>query len=262
MYALIQCASCKGAVQVAEESLGREVLCPLCGKATLAHRVPVAAPIARPVGEPVPLSLDDAEDLPSAPPRPTSRRPGRRAWILSLALTALAVALVWAAFRYQSGVVPASAWRDFEPPDAGFRVRLPAEPVEVPFEATDPRVRAAKRFRAVRWFEGVVAEVAWLQVGEAILIPGAFEQLAIVLRDHTAARHGGTVEREGVVRFDKHEGREYQIRTPNGLIVERFLLVPGRSGPRIVVLSVAGKRLTGDSPAVRTFFDSLRIAPE
>src|SRR5215207_6148871 len=82
MYAVIICAHCKQAIQVAVASLGKLVRCPLCGQPTLAEVKP-SLPLAEPLPEATPaheqpLSLDDAEQLP-AKPRPADHIAKNRA---------------------------------------------------------------------------------------------------------------------------------------------------------------------------------------
>src|SRR5947209_19731724 len=174
MYAVITCAHCKQAVQVAESSLGKPVRCPLCGQATPAEvkpTLPVAEPLPEAGGPP--LSLDEAEQLPpkplppdrssaalpptdkhTAPPPGKPRSPLRLGLQIagSLLLALLAVAAVVAYFRYGSGQVPEGAWREFCPPDGRCCVQMPGEPeaADVPAEAYAGV--GGRRFSVNRWF--------------------------------------------------------------------------------------------------------------
>lgn len=284
MSVLVRCERCGKDFACAESSLNQAMLCPLCGRATL----------ARPLADNEPLSLDDAPEVssppsasnapnapdashasnapvvapPSAaatqtPPVPTTTAAAVRSaiggWLGSIALTVVLMFGVYAAFQYGSGEIAERHWREFTPPEGRCRIRLPGEPTEQPIRNDDPRIRTGKRYEVVRAWEAVTAGIAWIDVADDLSNDGSFEQWMFALRDRIQKQHDAELEREALWKLDRYSGRQFDYKTAKGNLYVRVLAIPDRSTSRIYTLWVGGKKLTPEMRAVKIFFASFRL---
>src|SRR5262245_2643906 len=288
MYAVITCAHCKQAVQVAQESLGKLVRCPLCGQPTSAE-VKTTLPIAEPLPEAAPtdaqpLSLDEAEQLPqrgarsaergtrnepSATPRSALRAP-RSPMRLglqiggSLALAVLAVAAVYAYFRYGAGAIPDRAWREFRPPEGRCVVLMPGEPEAFDIPPDAYASIGGKRFTKQRWFEKVAFSIAWIDFdSERFCNNTTFEQAVMAERDREMKRLNGTVARDvranlSVSTQRRFDGQEIDIDYDGGKQTLRYLMERDVTRQRLYILSVSGPKVVPGRPPASKFIDSFQ----
>jgi hypothetical protein len=276
MFVPVACPRCGKPFQVPAADAGKDVACPWC--AAVVAALPVAGPVSSPLGadapgspgqaparrdQPGPISLDD--ETPSAPKRGFPFRTALGVLVLVLAVFAVTVLVL----GYGAGRVPGWAWREFSPPDGSCTVSLPGEPQPEPLPPpADGPGLGGTRYSTHGWYSGVRTWVAWRD-----LDPGWAKQLAAdrdaallrpVLekeRDRTRERVGGTVTREGVVRFGDHQGIQVEMDTPRGKLIERLLVVPAGPRPRLYVLGVEGRTITPASPVVGRVFGSFRTHP-
>ncbi|MDB5309358.1 MAG: hypothetical protein JWO38_3560 [Gemmataceae bacterium] len=294
MFVPVACLKCGKMFQVPEAAAGTDVTCPWCkattpalpvaGVTTSASPAPAAAPLAVPP-VPEPLSLDDAPpaDAPRTPTRtgveraptpPAARPPFRFSFKTALAVLVLVVvvsAATVAVLGYGSGRIAPSAWAEFTPPDGSCTVALPGPPVAERVEpnAADGVTRGGERFVTTGWYSRATVWVGWQD-----LDPGWAKQAAAdrdgalttpVLaaeRDRRKEKTGGTVPKEGNVRFGSYTGLVAQMDTPRGRLVEWFILALDGPHPRLYFLGIEAKNVSPDSPAAQKLFNSFRVNKE
>jgi hypothetical protein len=216
------------------------------------------------------FSLDDAP--PAGPPGPSAVRPPVRfpakTALIVLALVLVVFAATVAVLGYGSGRIGPAAWAEFTPPDGSCTIALPGAPAaeQVGPNPASGVTRGGERFVTSGWYSRATVWVGWQD-----LDPGQVKDLAAdrdgaitapvidAERNRRRDQVGGTVTKEATVRFGAYTGREVQMDTSRGQLVERFILALDGPRPRLYFLGVEAKTASPDGPAARRLFSSFRI---
>lgn len=280
MFVLVACLKCAKPFQVAREAAGTEVICPWCHQSTAT--LPIAnatAPSAvSPATQVEPFSLDDAPPTPepglvrpeAVVARPRTRVPYRQIFFLLVVIILVAGATV-AILGYREGRIPASAWMEFTAPDGSFTVELPGSPRAEPVEPnpTSPATRGGQRFVTTGWYSGARAWVGWQDLDQAWAKTAQADRDGILTlavfqaeRDRRKAEVGGTLVKEGPVRFGARSGRIVLMDTPRGQLVEHEILELEGTPPRLYFLGLEARNAAPEGEAGRAaerIFTSFRI---
>ena len=274
MFVPVACLKCGKMFQVPQAAAGTEVACPWCKATTSA--LPVAGAI--PIAQSEPLSLDDAEPFPPSEPtateakpqaaKPRPRRSRFKTVLVGLIVIAIAGSGTLALLRFGSGYIPPSAWSEFTPPDDSCTFVLPGAPSGERIEAiaTDGIARGGERYSTRGWYSRTVVWVGWRDLDPEWVKHAAMDRdgalTAPVLsaeRDRRKDQVGGTIVKEGKVRFEAFTGLEVQMETPRGKLVERYILALDGPRPRLYFLGIEGTNVSADSPSATGLFNSFRV---
>ena len=280
MFVPVACLKCAKPFQVAPDAAGTDVICPWCHESTAA--LPIANVTAPPAPSPAtqvePFSLDDTPPLPepgsaraeAVVTRPRTSVPYRQ--ILVISLIALLVTGATVAFLgYGEGRIPASAWTEFTAPDGSFTVELPASPRagSVDPNPASPPTRGGQRFVTAGWYSGARAWVGWQDLDQAWAKTAQSDRDGVLIlavlqaeRDWRKADVGGTVVKEGPVRFGARPGRIVLMETSRGQLVEHEILELEGKPPRLYFLGLESKNAApGGEPgrAAERIFASFRL---
>ena len=284
MFLPVACLKCGKLFQVPTAAAGTEVTCPWCQVTTPA--LPVAAVAAGP-SPPAPtnpavepLSLDDAESLPSRPSMAVASmdHSGFPLRTLLIALFVVVVVTVGtiAVLGYGAGRVPGFAWGEFTSPDGSCSTLLPGAAVDevVGPNPAAPLTRGGQRFVTTGWYSGVSTWVGWQDLDPEWAKQAANDRdgaliapLLAAERDRRRDQVGGTVVREVTVRYAASLGVEVEMTTPRGQLVERLILAASGPRPRLYCVGIEGRKLAIEGPAARgpaaaKLLTSFRINPE
>jgi hypothetical protein len=293
MFVPVSCTKCGKPFQVPEAALGKLAPCPWCQETVTA--LPVSAPLpaaqeqerAKPqaaVAVQEPLSLDDepapqiAQAKPAAPPEPASPqstvavspKPPRKRFISIALLVILGLGLAGAvtigtvgALRWRTGSLVRVDWRTFHAPDGSCSIDLLGTPVE------DPEAPAAggRRYVSQGWYSGTKAWIAWkdLTPQEVQLVGGdnAWQLLRPSVfepeKERLKSAFGGYEAEGGGTKSFKPVEIEYRLQTPDGLLVERFIVKVDGPRPRAYFIGMVGKQLIPDGPELNRLFTSFRV---
>ena len=254
MFVTLTCERCNKSFQATSRAGTGAVPCPWCQSA-----------ISVPGGEPAPLSLDAAVQLPPVSPAvPTPTLPPVRSRsLIWLALVCVAVGLTaFAVSRYGSGNVPESAWQKYQPADASFEVLLPGEPSEEPRTepARSPSMRDGGQVIVRRRFEGVNAWVTWVDLIPDRVKSARPEDLIASERERRVAELPGKPIAVGGLKFGPWTGEEVRYETANGPAVERVIAVTTGSYPRVYCIGVSGPNVPPDGAVARRVLNSFHIS--
>jgi hypothetical protein len=281
MFVPVACSQCGKPFQVPEAAVGQPAACPWCQAAVLA--LPVGAPVVAPAPaapatppepprasprpvrreQPEPLPLDDE---PAPPPRPRPQARVRKLWwwvaavggVLALLIATLATV---AYLRYKQGYMMGAEWKTFAAPDGSCSLDLLGRPTED--TATESGER---RYVSEGWYSGTVAWVGWRELNQTqVQLAGAkdaWRSLAGLFdaeRNRLKDKYGGSVSKDATVQFENPLTHEVRLAVPQGVVVvERMLVFPGGSRPRVYFVGVAG-RFDPDGEEAKHLFDSFKV---
>lgn len=273
MFVHVVCSLCGKPFQVPESVVGQSSTCPWCQGTVLALPVAGSPAADKPTtGSNVDakkpaevLSLDD--DAPGSPPATspdqtvarTSRRQRLRFGLLSVAMAALAMVVTLSLMRYKQGYLIGWEWQPFSAPDGSCSIDLPGQPRE---EDVDPAT-GERRYKSEGWYSGAKAWIGWrgltaAQVQEASSDKGWVELRKSIFdpeRERLQRAFSGYVARDGTISQSPLTV-EVRLESPRERLIERIVVMPGGSRPRVYFLGMSGRRLDLDGPHVGRFFAS------
>lgn len=285
MFVPVACLRCGKLFQVPPAAAGTDVTCPWCREPTPALLVAADVPAA-PKPAPEPLSLDDAE--PIAPPVPPARpavrvrspeadpppAPPVPVSLKQLVLVAVAMVVVAAVtiavLGFRTGRGAASGWVEFTAPDGSFTGTFPGTPTASPV-APNPQstlTQGGEEYSAAGWYSGVRAWVAWQDLDPASvkkIADDKGETTGLSALDAELARRvkeaGGTlvVNRKKTLQTTYGRAFEFEIDTPRGKRVERYIVAAAAARPRLYVVGVEGPNLDPDGPLPARVMTKFRI---
>ena len=286
MFVPVACVKCGKPFQVPEAAAGTNVNCPWCKESVPALPVvgfpasdnaPVEPSVGKAASVEAPLSLDDEPGVGKTPLRRVkseslaSTRPFpflTAGIVLFLSVFAFGGTLFYRG--YQAGRIPDSTWIAFTPPDGSCTVELTGTPTEEQLPALPVNVSSSgKVFIAKGWYSGVRSWVGWYDL-DPLWAKGAAEdkdgsQIDPVLNAGQKRRVEvlkGTLQKEGKMLFNAYRGRELQMETERGMVVERLFVVPTGSHPRLYFVGIEGKNLNPAGPAANRLFTAFRLGSE
>jgi hypothetical protein len=178
-------------------------------------------------------------------------------------LTLGLMALVFVGFGYFTGQLYSWNWKEVAPHEGQCRLLMLGDPESIS-EMGEIGSSAEKRFESRLPLSRIHTAIGWFDVAEGSLPFTPFESIAKGERDRRAMKLAGSVVKEGtikmVVRGKAVEGREYHIESPDeGLVIERLYFVADSPTARIYTLTIWGKNVREDHPAVSKFFNSFQL---
>jgi hypothetical protein len=187
--------------------------------------------------------------------------------VVILLVTGATVAIL----GYGEGRIPAAAWTEFTAPDGSFAVELPGSPhaERVEPNPASPPTRGGQRFVTAGWYSGARAWVGWQDLDQAWAKTAQSDRDGVLLlavlqaeRDRRKAEVGGTIAKEGPVRFGARPGRIVLMETPRGHLVEHDILELEGKPPRLYFLGLEARNAApGGEPgrAAERIFASFRL---
>jgi hypothetical protein len=188
-----------------------------------------------------------------------------------LLLAAFVTAATVAILGFGEGRIPVSAWTEFTAPDGTFTLELPGVPSAERVEPNpaSPATRGGQRFVTSGWYSGARAWVGWQDLDPEWARSAKADRddvfsLAVVHaeRDRRKAEVGGTITKEGPVKFGDSIGRVVQMETPRGQLVEHYVLVLEAKQPRLYFMGLEAKtavRGGEPGPDASRIFTSFRV---
>ena len=274
MFVPVACSSCAKPFQVPEATVGKPTVCPWCQATVLA--LPVGVPAAVPTpevprptthqesAEPELLPLEDApvdETVVQPKPAPTSR--SFRWWVLALVLVALAITAAGtvAYLRYKQGHITATEWTAFTPPDNSCTIELLGRPNED--TETQPGER---RYFSTGWYSGTIAWVGWRDLNQMqVQLANTKEAWRLLTplfdaeRKRLITKYDGSVTKDATTKFEDPLTHEVRLEDPNRRLVERMIVLPGGSRPRVYFVGMVGKNFDPDGPEAKRLFESFKV---
>jgi hypothetical protein len=147
-------------------------------------------------------------------------------------------------------------WVEVRPDDAGFSIRMPAEPVErtQPVETTGDPI--ALRMYVLE-HGGFSYMVSFSDLAEEVLAERTLEQMLDGARDGVVASIGGEIIDESAISLGGHHGRNVVLQDSTGELTLqiRLLLV----GTRLYQFGVVIPREHRSSGEIKRFLDSFAL---
>ncbi len=179
----------------------------------------------------------------------------------TLALGVVAATTTIAVLRYKQGYGVSSEFRPYTPPDGSCLIDLLGEPTE---DGSDPE-RGERRYVSRGWYSGASAWLGWKKLTLAQVQEAASEKGWVSFRkdvfdperERLKSKFGGYVARDATISQSPLTV-EVRLDGLGGPVIERMIVVPNPSNPRVYFIGMAGKRLDLDGPTVKQLFDSFR----
>ena len=175
-----------------------------------------------------------------------------------LATTGMTLAIL----QYKQGQLTSMEWREFNPPDGSCGIDLLGKATEAD---SDPE-RGERRYSSQGWYSGNTAWFGWrnltpVQIQEGTTKDGWVQYRKLFFeteRDRLKDKFGGYIAKDATVELDPVTV-EVRLDGPSGPVIERMIVMPKSSRPRIYFIGMAGKKLNLDGPEVKRLFGSFRV---
>jgi hypothetical protein len=269
MFVPVVCSQCSKPFQVPEEAVGKQSACPWCQAAVLALPAGEQSEAEKyPLPEsPEPLSLDDVDPSPIPAIQQPSAEPSSHKrlirLVIGLFLMATAAATTFAILQRKQGHLISMEWQPFAPADASCQIELLGHAKEVDWNP-EPGER---RYYSQGWYSGTSAWIGWqnltpVQAQEAAAKDGWVQYRKLFFdqeRDRLKDRFGGSIAKDATIDQNPITVEVRLEGGQRGSTIERMMVIPNSSVPRIYFIGMSGKRLDLDGPEVKRFFSSFRV---
>jgi WD40 repeat protein len=158
---------------------------------------------------------------------------------------------------FRDRTIPDAEWLTFTPPGGGFTVSLPGTP------ATRSQVLnglPVTKYEVKRPKDDKLFLVACIDLDARLIRPNILDEMAKGERDNMVRASNSTVTREEPVFLGGIEGREFELRAPDGSVgISRIFLAKAGGRYRTFQLAVAGKSIRPGRGDAARFLDSFQL---